>query len=180
MRLKNWCFCSSVVVCLPQHGHENWCQDCGWQFTDHQQVSVLLYADNLRWLWIFLEHDKRMVQAPNVCLCSCPFIWNACDVIIDLTVCTLVLHSNTKVLHLRINSVKKCVLILFSCLYVICLALYFSKHTWNFSWKYWENHKEKSVGVAGNSVEIPVITSRIQIRDVTAVRINYVILHHKL
>lgn len=43
-----------------------------------------------------------------------------------------------------------------------------------------ENHEGTSVGVAGNSVEIPVITSRIQVRGVTAVRTNYVVRHHKL
>jgi len=90
------------------------------------------------------------------------------------------LRSNMKVLHLRKNSVKKCVQILFFCVYFVCLALYLSKHTWSFTWKYCENHEETSVGVAGNSVEIPVITSRIQIRGVTAVRTNYVIRHHKL
>lgn len=61
-----------------------------------------------------------------------------------------------------------------------CLALCLSKHTWSFTWKYCENHEETSVEVASNSVEIPVITSRIQIRGVTAVRTNYVIRHHKL
>ena len=43
-----------------------------------------------------------------------------------------------------------------------------------------KNHEETSVGVAGNSFEIPVITSRIQIRDVTAVWTNFVIRHRKL
>jgi hypothetical protein len=118
----------------------------------------------------------------SVCVRVLTVIWNACDVVIDLTVCRLVLYtrSNMKVLHLRKNSVKKCVLILFSYVYVVCLALYLSKRTWSFTWKYWENHEETSVGVAGNSVEIPVISSRIQIRGVAAARTNYVIRHSKM
>lgn len=72
----------------------------------------------------------------SVCVHVLTFIWNACDVVIDLTVCILVLHNNSKVLHLRKDSVKKCVLILFSCVCVVCLALYLSKHMWNFTWKY--------------------------------------------
>jgi len=116
----------------------------------------------------------------SVCVHVLTFIWNACEVVNDLTVCIFVLQNNSKVLHVCENSIKKCVRILFSCFYVFCLAFYLSKHTWSFTWKHWEIHEETSVGIAGNSVEIPVIPSRIQIRGVTAVRTNYVIRHHKL
>jgi hypothetical protein len=77
-----------------------------------------------------------MDQSPNVCVLVLTFIWNACDFVFDLTVCILVLQNNLKVLHLHKNSVKKCVLILFYCVYVVCLELYLSKHTWSFTWKY--------------------------------------------
>jgi hypothetical protein len=140
--------------------------------------TPIIFGDSGYYSWSMTS--GWISQLTSVCVHVLTFIWSACDFVIDLTVCILVLHNNSKVLHLRKDSVKKCVLILFSCVCVVCLALYLSKHTWSFTWKYWENHEETSVGVAGNSVEIPVITSRIQIRGVTDVRTNYIIRHHKL
>jgi len=32
MTLTKWYSSRLLLACLPQHGHENWCQDCGWQF----------------------------------------------------------------------------------------------------------------------------------------------------